>query len=183
MHVNEETLPKKCVLLTGFRGTSSELLVKRAKCSSLVLPNDKLLDSRLLFEELDRKSYDYVLSFGQKPNMKDKVCIETVAGSMNGNTNLRVNTNFEYEWLKAAFEARKIPVRISNNAGTSFCNALYWNGLNYISDGGLRTKMLFVHIPFYKNLAAPEWFLEQLLGAVEEVSCGNLSFIEKAIQA
>lgn len=204
MHVNEETLPTKCVLLTGFRGTSSELLVKRAKCSSLVLPNDKLLDSRLLFKELDRKNYDYVLSFGQKPNMKDKVCIETVArgadycGSTNdcagkncgsdmnycagtnnrdgtsyfGNTNLGVNTNFEYRSLKAAFESRKIPARISTNAGTSFCNALYWNGLNYIFAEGLRTKMLFVHIPFYKNLSDPECFLEEILAAVEAI-CGN----------
>lgn len=172
MHVNKETLPAKCVLLTGFRGTSSELLVKRAKCSSLVLPNDKLLDSRLLLEELDQKNYDYVLSFGQKPNMKDKVCIETVARSTNGNTNLGVNTNFEYGSLKAAFESRKIPVRISTNAGTSFCNALYWNGLNYIFAEGLRTKMFFVHIPFYKNLSDPECFLEEILAAVEAI-CGN----------
>lgn len=172
MHVKEETLPMKSVLLTGFRGTSSELLMKRAKCSSLVLPNDKWLDSRLLCGELNRKSYDWILSFGQKPNMKDKLCIETAARGANGDANSYVNTNFEYELLKTALEARNIPVRISHNAGTSFCNALYWNGLNYISAEGLRTKMLFVHIPFYKNLSDPECFLEEILAAVEAI-CGN----------
>ena len=40
------------ILLTGFRSTSSELLVKKAKAKSLILPNDKVLDFRKLLAEI-----------------------------------------------------------------------------------------------------------------------------------
>lgn len=45
------------ILLTGFSGTSSEVLVKRAAYRSLILPNDKVLDARILLAEIDRHSY------------------------------------------------------------------------------------------------------------------------------
>lgn len=57
------------ILLTGFCGTSSELLVKKANHKSLILPNDKILDSQILLEEISLQRYDYILSFGQKSNI------------------------------------------------------------------------------------------------------------------
>ena len=73
----------KRILLTAFCGTSAELLVKGAelnlKYKVLYLPNDKIKDSELLIDALQQEQFDYVISFGQRPNIKDKVHIESRA--------------------------------------------------------------------------------------------------------
>ncbi|MDE7222875.1 MAG: hypothetical protein K2O34_03715 [Acetatifactor sp.] len=153
------------ILLTGFQATSSEALIKKADYKFIILPNNKMIDSKLLIEEIRLQEYNYIFSFGQKPNIKDKLYIETTARNMAE----CLDTNFAYDNLKSAFEKNNLSVRISNNAGTSFCNALYWNGLNYIYRNGIGAKMLFLHIPFCKNITDPEWFFNQILSAV-----GNL---------
>lgn len=151
------------ILLTGFGGTSSELLVKKASYKSLILPSNKIVDSQLLIEEIRLRKYDYVISFGQKPNIKEKLYIETTARNMAK----RLDTNLEYDKLKSAFENNKLSVHISDNAGTSFCNALYWNGLNYIYNTGIDTKMIFIHIPFCKNITDSEGFFNRILTGIE----------------
>ena len=153
------------ILLTGFQGTSSELLVKGAKHRSTILPSNKVVDSQLLIEEISLRRYDYIFSFGQKPNIKDKLYVETTARSMAE----RLNTNMEYAKLKSAFEANNLTVQISDNAGTSFCNALYWNGLNYIYNKGMDTKILFLHIPFYKNISDSQSFFDRILTAISNI--------------
>ncbi len=150
------------ILLTGFCGTSSELLVEKANYKSLILPNDKMMDSNILLKEMSLLEYDLIFCFGQKPNIKDKIYIETTAR----NADNCINTNFEYDKLKDIFESNHIPVRISNNAGTSFCNALYWYGLNYIYNQCLDTKMVFLHIPFYKNITDSELFFKWILASL-----------------
>ncbi len=80
----------KEILLTGFCGTSSELIVNKAACKSPVLPNDKVLDSQILLVQLGRHDYRYIFSFGQKPNIKDKVYIETTA--RNGSRGASIRT-------------------------------------------------------------------------------------------
>lgn len=151
------------ILMTGFGGTSSELLVKKASYKSLILPSNKIVDSGLLIEEIRLRKYDYIISFGQKPNIKDKLYIETTARNMAK----RLDTNLEYDKLIDAFEKNKLPVHISDNAGTSFCNALYWNGLNYIYNKGIDARMIFIHIPFCKNITDSEWFFNRILTSVE----------------
>ena len=151
------------ILLTGFRGTSSELLVKKSKYKSIILPNDKILDSRILLQEIRRQKYDYVFGFGQKPNIKDKIYLEIAAK----NNNDCVITNFEYSLLKDALESENMSVKISGNAGTSFCNALYYNVLRYIIDKKSDVKMIFCHIPFYKNITYPESFFDCVLNVIE----------------
>ena len=96
---------KKKVLLTFFEGTSAELLLKKFKNFTVVsLPNDKIKDSELLIEMLSKAHYDYVLSFGQRPNIKDKVHIETTAR----NGELRLDTIFDCERLRLLFEQNGI---------------------------------------------------------------------------
>ncbi len=151
------------ILLTGFRRTSSEFLVKKADYQTMILPNDKVLDSQLLLAELELQHYEYIFSFGQKPNIKDKVYVETAA--RNGKNS--IPTDFDYNKLLAALKTEKIAVHISNNAGTSFCNELYWNVLSYIRSRQLKTKMLFLHIPFCKNITAVEAFFDQILRVIE----------------
>ena len=122
------------VLLTAFRGSSSEQLIKYAKeFDSLILPNDKVKDSENLIKKIIDGTYDYVFSFGQKPNIKNKVNIETTA--RNGITS--VETDFDCERLQKLFESNGVVAKISRNAGTSYCNCLYYNGLDYIQQNNL----------------------------------------------
>lgn len=150
------------ILLTGFCGTSSELFIKKADYKSLILPNDKIIDSNILLKEISLQEYDFIFSFGQKPGIKDKIYIETTAR----NADSCINTNFGYDKLKDILESHNIAVRISNNAGTSFCNALYWSGLNYIYNQCMDTRMIFLHIPFNKNIADSELFFKQILASL-----------------
>ncbi len=150
------------ILMTGFRGTSSEQFVKKQTVSHsrIILPNDKILDAKILLDQLQRspESVKYIFSFGQKPNIKDKIYIETAARS--GSRYLY--TEFAYDELHDAFRTEHIEVRLSDRAGTSFCNALYWNVLKYIYDQGLQTKMIFLHMPFRKNITASGDFYERI---------------------
>lgn len=152
----------KRILLTAFCGTSAELLVKGieldSKCQVLYLPNDKVKDSELLLEALQQEQFDYVISFGQRPNIKDKVHIETRARK-DGNALITV---FEYERLKCCLEQNGLLVKISDNAGTSYCNELYWNGMRYILEKKLDTRMVFLHVPFEKNISKITLFEEAL---------------------
>ena len=152
----------KRILMTAFCGTSAELLVKGieldSKCQVLYLPNDKVKDSELLLEALQQEQFDYVISFGQRPNIKDKVHIETTARK-DGNALITV---FEYERLKCCLEQNGLLVKISDNAGTSHCNELYWNGMRYILEKKLDTRMVFLHVPFEKNISKITLFEEAL---------------------
>lgn len=137
------------VLLTAFRGSSSEQLIKYAKeFDSLILPNDKVKDSENLIKKIIDGTYDYVFSFGQKPNIKNKVNIETTA--RNGITS--VETDFDCEQLQTLFESNGVAAKNSCNAGTSYCNSLYFNGLSFIHNNNLKPKMVFIHILFLKNI-------------------------------
>lgn len=153
------------VLLTAFSGTSAEALVQGRKHRLLLLPNDKVKDSELLLETISQESFDYIICFGQRPNIKNKVHIETTAKV----GELCMDTKFDCSWLQSVFEQKGIDAKISGNAGTSFCNQLYFNGLRYINQSGLNTKMFFVHIPFLKNVDDFEGFREKTFEVIEEV--------------
>ena len=162
---------RKNILLTSFRDTSSELLLKEFnEFPVLVLPNDKVRDSELLIEMLSKTHYDYVLSFGQRPNIKDKVHIETTARE----GEVCLDTVFDCERLRLLFEQNGIQAKLSHNAGTSFCNKLYWNGLKYIEEHELETKMVFVHVPFVKNIKDFELFRQRIYNTLKVLEGGNL---------
>ena len=157
----------KRILLTAFCGTSAELLVKGIELDSqyqvLYLPNDKIKDSELLIDALQQEQFDYVISLGQRPNIKDKVHIETSARK-GGDVLI---TAFVYERLKCCLEQNRLPVKISDNAGISYCNELYWNGLQYIWEKKLDTKMVFLHVPFEKNISNMDEFRKKLFVGVD----------------
>ena len=148
----------KKILLTAFRGTSAELLVKGIESNSqysvLYLPNDKARDSELLIEALKQEQFDYVISLGQRPNIKDKVHIETRAKK----DGLSIETAFGCEKLKYMFVQAGLQAKLSDNAGTSFCNELYWTGLRYLEENKSDTKMVFIHVPFEKNISDADEF-------------------------
>lgn len=155
-------MTEKRILVTAFQGTSAELLVKGAELSSqyqiLYLPNDRVKDFELLIKALEQEPFDYVISLGQRPNIKDKVHIETKARK----GDLCLETAFDCEKLKNGLEQSGLSVKLSDNAGTSYCNELYWNGLKYIKENQLDTKMVFLHVPFEKNISDVEAFRGKL---------------------
>ena len=157
----------KRMLLTAFCGTSAETLVKGVELDSqyqvLYLPNDKIKDSELLIDALQQEQFDYVISLGQRPNIKDKVHIETRARKRE----LCLETAFDCKKLKCTMEQVGVSAKLSCNAGTSFCNELYWNGLRYIEENRLDTKMVFVHVPFEKNISDMDDFRNKLFGEGE----------------
>ncbi len=105
-------------------------------------------EMRLLMEQMSKHAYDYVFALGQKPCIKDKIYVETRARA----GEVSIDTEFDCEWLAAAFCQEGIEAKISHNAGTSFCNKLYFNSLQYIGQLGSSTRMVFLHVPFEKNI-------------------------------
>lgn len=111
------------ILLSAFCRSSAELLIKRTGHSgSVLLPNDKIEDSEKLIEAVLKEKPDYIFSFGQKPVIKNKVHIETTAKD----GGLSVDTDFDCDRLKCLFELNSVDCKISHNAGTSYCNRLYF---------------------------------------------------------
>ncbi len=118
------------ILLTAFRDTSAELLLKAHNgYNTLFLPNDKVKDSEITINALKKESANYVICFGQKPLIRNKITVETTAGD----GEIRLKTAFDCERIRALFEEKGIDAKISHNAGTSFCSRLYYNILNYIA--------------------------------------------------
>lgn len=107
-----------------------------------------------------------MISFGQRPNIKDKVHIETTARDAES----AIATDFNCRKLKDIFEQNGIVSKISHNAGTSFCNQLYFNGLRYISQNNLDIKMVFVHIPFMKNMIDFDSFRQRIFRSIEKIA-------------
>ena len=138
-------MKKKLTLLT-FQNTSAELLVKGLDFPLIFLPSDKIKDSEIARTEIEKSSL--IICFGQKPQIRNKICLELIAK----NHDEIINTNFEIEPLKHLLETDNIPYSESQNPGTSYCNLVYWNSLNYIKSKNLNCKFLFIHVPLKKTI-------------------------------
>ena len=136
---------KKLTIL-AFKNTSAELLVKGLDFSTVFLPSDTIKDSEIARAEIEKS--DIVICFGQKPQIKNKICLELIAK----NQDEMIKTNFDLEPLKHLLETNDIAFTESHNPGTSYCNLVYWNSLNYIKAQKLNCKLLFIHIPYEKNI-------------------------------
>lgn len=158
------------ILLTAFRDSSAELLITRTKSyRTLLLSNDRVKDSEELIDAVLVEKTDYIISFGQKPNIRNKVHIETTAKD----SDLLFNTDFDCDRLKCLFEQNGVISKISHNAGTSFCNQLYLNVLKYIFQNSMDTKMVFIHIPFIKNISDFDNFTTQIFDTILDLGILN----------
>jgi len=157
---------KTTTLLTAFSGTSSETLVSRFDKGyrKIILENNKNESAVQLVNALENNNINYIISFGQKPVIKDKIYIE-IAGR-NGDT--LYNTAFDTGRLSEALREYGFSVHISSNAGTSFCNHIYTCGLKYISENNYSAKMVFVHVPFEKNISDFDDYSDRLIKAVND---------------
>ncbi len=155
------------ILLTAFCETSAERFLNQAHdVQTLFLPNDKVKDTALVIETIANEYYDYVFCFGQKPLIKDKVYVETTAKEFQ----FSIDTLFDCNELKCFFEENGITAKISHNAGTSYCNKLYFNCLRYVEQNKLKTRIVFIHIPFYENITNVDLFFKMIKNTIEMYS-------------
>ena len=139
------------VLFTGFNGknNSSCLLVdKIISNNKLYLRNSFITSVKELEKELVKNNYDLIISFGQADIEIDTIKIELI-----GRGEMEFITNYDYSNIINKLELYGYRVLISKDAGNYLCNNLYYNGLKYISDNNINTKMIFIHIPKIKNIS------------------------------
>ncbi|MCM1578900.1 MAG: hypothetical protein NC078_08900 [Ruminococcus sp.] len=149
------------ILTAAFAGTSAQMLTE-GYAGRILLPSDRAKDRELLIGAMVKCEYKYVIAVGQKPVIRNKVYIETTA-RMNG---AALNTLFDCARLAAVFEEEGIEAVISENAGTSYCNGIYWNGLEYIRQTGSSSEMVFIHVPYAKNIGDIEDFGRRFMGVL-----------------
>lgn len=150
------------ILLTVFRGTSSEKLISHYLADTLIIENDKKRCAEQIENAVKQGTYDIIFCFGQRPNIKDKVHIETQCQM--GDSVLK--TAFDCEALCRAFEQNGIASKLSHNAGTSYCNHLYYSGLS--ASENTKAQIVFVHIPFEKNISDFDEFAMKIIKTVNE---------------
>jgi len=133
------------VLYTAFKGknNSSKILIDLIeKGKKLYITNSFTTSITELENELKCNSYDLIIAFGRSTLEKDTIKIETV-----GRLFYSYKTTYDYKFLKEKLENNNYKVKISTNAGKYLCNNFYYNGLKYIKNHNLNTKMIFIHLP------------------------------------
>jgi len=132
------------ILYTAFKGknNSSKLLLNHIVANNkLYLTNSFKTSVVELKNKLKKNDYDLIVSFGQAPLDTDVIKIETTAKDK-----LKYVTSYDYSALHNKLR-KEYEVIISNDAGNYLCNNIYYNGLEYIIENKLKTKMIFIHIP------------------------------------
>lgn len=148
------------ILLTAFKDTSSERLINRfSDHDRLILENHRDRSVEQLINRLNENTYGLILSFGQRPLIKDKIHFESTARDKNG---VEYITDFDIEAALKICGDIGLSAKRSDNAGTSYCNNIYYWGLSYIKSRSLNTEMCFVHVPYDKNIGDFEDFSDKI---------------------
>ena len=137
------------IVIAGFEGNknSAKRLLDRLPSSfqKLYLKNNKPVSVSQITTVLGKA--DYVLAIGQKPLIKDKIYIELLGKYKE----TCYKTNYPIDDFITFFQGQ-YHIKLSENAGSSFCNHLYYHALQYINENSLTAKMLFLHIPVIDNI-------------------------------
>ena len=159
------------ILVTAFKDTSSEKLVNSfVNTDILILENHREKSVEQLTNQLNKNTYSFILSFGQRPLIKDKIHFESTARNKNGGEYI---TDFDIEAaLKICLDIG-LSAKRSDNAGTSYCNNIYYWGLDHIKSHSLNTKMCFIHIPYDKNIGDFEDFSEKIKLLIKKIGEQN----------
>lgn len=140
------------ILLTGYKNTRYDQSTSKILLDKIEDKYDKYLFSndfdkiKREIESLHIENYDYIIMFGQKPIIKKP----TMELSARIDSSV-ISTNFDMDALFKVLKGKGLPYRISRGAGTSYCNFTYFNMLSFINENQLKTKALFIHIPYLKN--------------------------------
>ena len=138
------------ILLTAFQGEEniSKILVDQISNAydKFIFSNDYTRISNEICNVLSKKTYDFIICFGQKPIIK-RLSIETLAKQKNE----CMETNFPIKELCGRLDEKNISYKLIKNPGTSYCNFLYYNLLKYVEDNQYPTKIVFIHVPYLAN--------------------------------
>ena len=138
------------ILLTGFKATrfdksASKVFLEQINNYDKYLFSNNYDNINREIKLLQLEKYDYVFMFGQKPVIK-RLTIEIDAKKDN-----ILNTNFQVEAFIEELINNNISYRLSHNPGNSYCNHAYYKVLEFIKANNLKTKVIFIHIPYIKN--------------------------------
>lgn len=122
---------------------------KLENCDKIYLKNDKFKSVEQIVNTLAKNEYDYCIILGQKPIIKNKIAIELQAK----NNEEIEKTNFEISKLFEIFKDIGINYYLSQKAGTSYCNNIYYKTLSFIKRNNLKTKAVFIHVPYKSKFA------------------------------
>ena len=154
------------ILLTAFSGktNSSKLLIDSIDTDcKLFLTNSFLSSGKQIIDTIKTIRPDFILAFGQKPK-SNCIYIETQAHREN-----ILQTNFDVAQLSESLSKNNISSELSDNAGNYLCNYVYYEGLKYITQDRLDTKMVFIHVPSMKEFInfgeMKFWLAEYMEGA------------------
>lgn len=140
----------KRILLAGFTGkdNSSKIILDMCspKLEKLYLENDYSVCASQIKTAVN-DGYDFIFILGQKPAIKS-VYIE-IAGRDSCDC---LQTAFDYSILADWLTASGYRIRISENAGNYLCNHVYYHGLVAASSASKHTQILFLHVPYLKNI-------------------------------
>lgn len=152
------------ILLTGYKKaksdtfSSTEALLEKIndKYDKFLFNNDfEMIDKEA--KEILKRNYDYVIMFGWKANIT-KLSIEIVAI----NNDEYLYTNFLLEKILRPLRVNNIKYTIKEAPGNSFCNHAYYQVLNNIKQEGLKTKVIFIHIPWFSKFKQVEEFVNMV---------------------
>ena len=148
------------ITVSAFKNTSSELVVSSMHFPKVILPNDKDIDFAILLPFIQKS--DFVFCFGQKPGLKDKICIEIIAND-NGNI---IQTDFDIDTFEKILLATGVQSKRSFNPGNSFCNTVYYKSLKYIESNKINCRLVFIHVPYINRICDIKEFTMKLENAI-----------------
>ena len=140
------------ILVLGFEGNnnSSKILLDNINNSinldCLYLKNDFIISVNQLKKKIIENNYDIIFAFGQKQNVKS-IYLKIYAKDINEKLKTNYNYNELNNYLKNYYKNK-----LSENAGNYLCNNIFYNGLKYIYENKLNINMVFLHIPYMKNI-------------------------------
>ncbi len=132
------------LLVMAFEGrdNSAHVLLDKLALKSggekLALKNSFLFCTNQLVQKLEDHTYERIVAFGQKPIIKNKIYIETVA-QMDKDI---VKTDYDYDGLAKYLNKNGYRTVVSKNAG-NYLVTIFYTGLNIFKQR-LDTKMIFV---------------------------------------
>lgn len=147
------------MLIAAFENTSAQRLADTMDGAYpvIALRNSKTESVSQLFAAMDRYQPEQVICLGQKPVIRDKIYIE-LTGRLDGR---EYHTDFDCKQLAEALSQHGLDVRFSCRAGTSYCNHIYACGMKHVLENSRRERLVFIHIPFEKNISDLSAFSEK----------------------
>lgn len=138
-------------LYIGFKGktNSSKILLDKIDINEdnkLYLTNSFITSVKELKSKLEKKKYNVIIGLGQLKLEKDVIRIEKF-----GCKEEVIETSYDYTKLKKVLKENGYIVEESNKTNY-LCNNIYYEGLKYIKENDLNTKMIFIHVPKIKNI-------------------------------